>query len=61
MVLICVSIAFHFPLSTFHSIQAQVAGLNALTVFDLSSVGRTAGLGMDYLALYDNDLTIGIE
>lgn len=59
LVLICVSIAFHFSLFT--SLQAQVAGLNALTVFDLSSVGRTSGLGMDYLALYDNDLTIGID
>lgn len=38
-----------------------MAGLNTLTVFDLSSAGRTAGLGMDYLSLYDNDLTIGID
>ena len=34
--------------------------MNTLAVFDLSSTARTAGLGMDYLALFDNDLTIGI-
>ena len=38
-----------------------MAGLSTLTVFDLSSVGRTAGVGMDYLALYGNDLSIGID
>ena len=35
--------------------------MNTLAVFDLSSTARTAGLGMDYLALFDNDLTIGID
>lgn len=59
--LICISMAFHFPLSVSHSVKAQVAGLNTLAVFDLSSVGRTAGVGMDYLALFDDDLTIGID
>ena len=39
-----------------------MAGLNTLTVFDLSRTGRTAGLGMDYLSLFDPvDLTIGID
>lgn len=59
--LICISMAFHFPLSVSHSVKAQVAGLNTLAVFDLSSVGRTAGVGMDYLALFDDDLTVGID
>ncbi len=59
--LICISMAFLFPLSVSHSVKAQVAGLNTLAVFDLSSVGRTAGVGMDYLALFDDDLTIGID
>lgn len=59
--LICVSIAFHFPLSVFHSAKAQVAGLNTLGVLDLTSTARTAGLGMDYLALYTDDLTVGID
>ena len=35
--------------------------MNTLAVFDLSSTARTAGLGMDYLALFDNDLAIGID
>lgn len=61
LVLICVSIAFHFTLFSFHSLKAQVAGLNTLTVLDLSGTARTAGLGMDYLALYGDDLTIGID
>lgn len=59
--LICISMAFHFPLSISQSLKAQVAGLNTLAVFDLSSVGRTAGVGMDYLALFDDDLTIAID
>ena len=60
IVLICVSIALHFPLSTFHSLKAQVAGLNTLTVLDLPGTARTAGLGFDYLAVYGDDLTVGI-
>lgn len=59
--LICVCIAFLFPFSTFHSLQAQVAGLNMLSGLDLSSTARTAGLGLDYLALYGDDLTVGID
>lgn len=61
LVLICVSIAFHFPLSTFHSLRAQIAGLNTLTVLDLSSQARTSGLGFDYLTLFDNDPTVGLD
>ena len=61
MVLICVSIAFHFPLSTFHSLRAQIAGLNTLTVLDLSSQARTSGLGLDYLSIFDVDPTVGID
>lgn len=58
---ICVSLFFLFPFSFLDCAQAQIAGLNTLTVFDLSSVGRTAGVGMDYLALFDDDLTIAID
>ena len=32
-----------------------------MTVLDLSSTARTAGLGMDYLAFYGDDLTVGID
>jgi len=47
--------------SIFTTTQAQVAGLNTLTVLDMSSAGRTAGMGLDYLPLYDTDLSIAID
>lgn len=58
--LLC-ALVFHFSLFTFHFSNAQVAGLNTLTVLDMSNAGRTAGLGLDYLPLYDNDLSVGID
>ena len=60
-VLVCVSLAIHIPFFVSQSSHAQIAGLNTLTGLDLGSTGRTAGLGMDYLALYGDDLTIGID
>lgn len=54
-------LAFTFHLIPFISLKAQVAGLNTLTVFDLSSTARTAGLGFDYLSVYGDDLTVGID
>jgi len=59
--LVCVSLFFILNSSFFISANAQVAGLSTLTGMDLSSVARTAGLGMDYLALYGDDLAIGID
>ena len=59
--LTCGSLFFIFPFFSLNLAHAQVAGLNALTVFDLSSVARTAGLGLDYLTLFDDDLSIGID
>lgn len=44
-----------------HSVHSQVAGLNTLTVFDLSATARSAGLGMDYLPVYDADLSIAFD
>lgn len=53
---------FIFHSSFFFVAKAQVAGLNTLPVMDLSSTARTAGLGLDYLSLFDSrDLTIGID
>lgn len=40
---------------------AQVAGLNTLSVLDMSTSARTAALGMDYLSVFDNDINIGID
>lgn len=57
----CVSLFFIFHFSFFNSINAQVAGLNTLAVLDMSNAGRTAALGLDYLPLYDSDLSIGID
>ena len=61
LVLISVSIAFHFSFTSSHTLSAQVAGLNTLAVLDMSNAGRTAGLGLDYLPLYGDDLSIGVD
>lgn len=61
MVLLCASIAFLFPLSIFHSADAQVAGLNDLPMLKRSSVARTSALGMRYLPLYTSDITVGLD
>ena len=61
MVLICVSIAFHFPFSVFHSASAQIAGLNTLSLLDRGSSARTAGLGFDYLPLYGGDVATALD
>ena len=44
-----------------HSSFSQIAGLNTLTVLDLSSQARTSGLGLDYLSIFDVDPTVGID
>ena len=59
--LVCVSLILHFSFFTFHSVQAQIAGMNTLTLLDLSSQARTSGLGLDYLSVYDNDPVVGID
>ena len=42
------------------NLRAQVAGLNVLSVFDLSPTARTAALGMDYLSLPDTDAAVAL-
>lgn len=49
------------PLVCGSSLRAQIAGLDALTVLDLSSSARTAGLGMDYLSVAAPDLNLGLD
>ena len=61
MLVFCASIIFYSQFSIPASLHAQVAGLNTLTVLDLGSTSRTAGLGMDYLALFGDDLSIAID
>lgn len=41
--------------------NAQIAGMSTLSVLDMSSSARTAGLGMDYLPMFDNDINIGLD
>lgn len=55
---LCAFLVFSFY---FLPAKGQVAGLNALAVLDMSNAGRTAALGLDYLPLYDGDLSIGID
>ena len=60
-IVVCVNFILNSSFFFFHSANAQVAGLNTLTVFDLSGTGRTAGVGMDYLSLFGDDLSIGVD
>lgn len=55
------AIIFNFHFSLFNPATAQIAGLNTLTVLDLSSQARASGLGFDYLPLYDRDLSIAVD
>ena len=56
-VLLC-AITFNFQFSIFNSSQAQVAGMNTLAVLDMPSSARSAGVGFDFLSLYDEDITL---
>lgn len=44
-----------------YSAQAQVAGMSTLGVLDMPSTARTAGLGFDYLSLWDDDFGVGLD
>ena len=59
--LVCVSLFFIFHSSFFTSTSAQIAGLSTLPMLQRSSVGRTSALGMRYLPLYSNDITVGLD
>lgn len=41
--------------------KAQVAGMNNLSILDMTSSARTAGIGMDYMPVYDNDINIALD
>lgn len=58
---LCISLFFilHFPLFT--PASAQIAGLNTLSLLDRSSSARTAGLGFDYLALFDGGVSTALD
>lgn len=42
-------------------VRAQIAGLGTLSVLDMASSARTAGLGMDYLSVWDDDVNVGLD
>ena len=58
-ILMCV-LAFTFHLLPFTT-TAQIAGLNALPMLTRSSAAHTSALGMRYLPLYSNDITVGLD
>lgn len=60
-VLLCVSIAFLFPLSLSPSANAQVAGLNALPMLRRSSMAHTNALSLRYLPLYTDNIVVGLD
>ena len=41
--------------------HTQIAGLNTLTLLDISSQARTSGMGFDYLTVYSDDPTLAID
>ena len=41
--------------------KGQIAGLSSLDVLDMPVTARTAALGLDYLPLFDNDISIAID
>ena len=40
---------------------SQVAGMNNLSVLDMTASARSAGLGFDYLPLADGDLVLAVD
>jgi hypothetical protein len=55
---IFVLLLFLFSLSVTH---AQIAGLASYSVLDMPSTARVAGLGFDYLSLYDDDVALTLD
>ena len=47
-----------FALSAAH---AQIAGMTAYSVLDMPSSARIAGLGFDYLSIYDDDVALTLD
>lgn len=41
--------------------KAQIAGLSTYSVLDMPSSARIAGLGFDYLSLYDDDIALTLD
>lgn len=59
--IVCVSLILNSSFFFFHSASAQIAGLNTLSLLDRSSSARTAGLGFDYLSLFDGGVSTALD
>lgn len=46
---------------TMPAVRAQVAGSSTLAVFDLPTSARSAGLGFDFLSIYDDDISLTLS
>ena len=57
----CVSLILHFSLFLSPPSHAQIAGMNTLTLLDLGSGARAAGLGFDYLVIAEGDITMALD
>lgn len=55
-----VLLVFGFYLLPFTA-KAQVAGMNTLAILDMPSSTRAAGVGFDFLAVYDADITLTLN
>ena len=55
---LCAFLVFSFY---FLPLNAQIAGLNTLSLLDRGSSARTAGLGFDYLSLNGGDVTLALD
>ncbi len=45
----------------YNTAHAQIAGINTLSVLDMPISARTAGLGLDYLSVFSNDINVAID
>ena len=50
-----------FALLPLQKAVSQVAGMDNLSVLDMTASARTAALGMDYLPLDDNDINLAVD
>ena len=56
-IVIC-AIILNFQFSIHNTLQAQVAGGTSYAALDMPASARAAGVGFDFLSLYDDDLTL---
>ena len=59
-ILLC-AIILNFQFSILNSLHAQVAGGTAFAALDMPASARSAGVGFDFLSLYDDDLTLTLD